>query len=359
MTVTTAEKPSARQAAPPEEDVFEAIPPEASAPAAVAEDELEVLEEGAEAEGDKKPAPPEKPTPKPDEKPAEVKPEAPKPEPEVPQAQVKPKPLDPVAREERRKRKEYAELWRNVSEERDKALDALDALRRKPATPKASKEYVDALKKKAESAEGLGEVLEIMIQEVDRRDERWAQQLEEARFDFDVKVSETRARVRHPDYDEVCGKAGIFAAVKTTNNQFADPVLARRIYASSDPGEMAYRLAKGKLAADADAKAELDGDGGDESAAVVVAAAQAEVKPEPKDKAPKADDLDRARQEGAREVIDRVEAGARRPRGISHIKPAAPPTQHVTREQIDAMADGDRERWFKKNPEMERFWLEG
>ena len=360
MTVITEEKPSARQPAPPAEDTFEAVLPEAIA--APAGDDLEVLEEGAEAEGDQKPTQPEKPVPKPEEKPAEPKPEPARVEPEVPQAQAKPKPLDPVAREERRKRKEYAELWRGVSEERDKALEALDALRRKPATPKASKEYLDALKKKAESAEGLGEVLEIAVQEMDRRDERWAQQLEEAKFDFDVKVSETRARVRHPDYDEVCGKAGIFAAVKVTNNQFADPVLARRIYAASDPGEMAYRLAQGKLAAEAEAKAELDGEGSETSAAAPAVAAQADGKPESKAPAPRAEELDRARQEGAREVIDRVEAGARRPRGISHIRPAAPPPQRVTREAIDKMADEDPEalqRWFEKNPGMERWWLEG
>ena len=225
------------------------------------EDEEPVVPEGA-AEPDteepepepapeaKKPEPPKKEV-KSEPEPEPVKAEEPEPEPEL-----KPKRLDPIAREERNKRKEYARLYAETKSQLDAAERTIRLLREQPTDPndpnlaKWHKELAD----EASKATDLADVLKLTLKEMDRRDRVSRRELNVHLYQIQCDISETRARAAHPDFESICAQAGVFDAIQTdAHGQFRDPAIANRVYYTADkklapdPAERMYRLAVGKL----------------------------------------------------------------------------------------------------------------
>ena len=337
------EKPDVRPAEAPAEEIFE----------------LADIPEGVDvdAAGDAKPE-------------ADVKTvEAVEDEPE-PKAKAKPAIKKPVAkeedrlpastREEREKRKKYAKLWEETELEKEKLEAQLRAARgQQPAsTAKLTAEQRAALKEKANKAETMGDLLEVALEEIERREARMENVIREERFNRFLHVSEALARTRFTGYDKVLKAAGILDAVAVKDNgQFMDPVIANMIYNSQDPGEKAYVMAYGKL----EKEGRLDEILGTtpEREAVVE---DDEPEPEPKAKGGKSEKESDERRAGAREVIEAVSGHSSKPRGLTALKSAAPPKKGVTRGDLDRMSDEDPNglaTLFKAQPRLKAWWLSG
>jgi DNA polymerase III gamma/tau subunit len=265
--------------------------------------------------------------------------------------------LPASTREEREKRKKYAKLWEETEAEKEKLEAQLRAARgQQPTTSKLSPEQRAALKEKANKAETMGDLLEIALDEIERRDARVDNALGEERFNRFLHVSESIARGRFSQYDKVLKEAGILDAVAVKDNgQFTDPAVANKIYRSADPGEMAYTLALGRLEKDGRVDEVLGTQSGTDE---VVEEVEPEVKPG-KGKSEKPSDERRA---GAREVIEAVAGNSSKPRGLSSLKAAPPPKRGVTRKDLDRMSNEDPNglaTLFKAQPKLKEWWLGG
>ncbi len=320
--------------------------------------ELDDLPEGVTLEAGDKPA---------DEaEPAEV--EAVEEEAPVKEAKAKAPAKKPVAkeedrlpastREERAKRKMYAKLWEDTQADKEKLEAQLRAARgQQPVASKLSDEQRAALKEKANKAETMGDLLEITLEEIERREIRMENAIKEERFNRFLHVSEAIARGRFANYDLVLKEAGILDAVAVKDNgQFTDPAIANKIYNSGDPGEMAYKMACGKL----EKEGRLDEVLGTKVTPEIDV--DEEPEPEPKAKGSKSEKASDERRAGAREVIEAVSGNSSKPRGLTALKQATPPKRGVTRKDLDHMSEEDPNglaTLFKSQPKLKEWWLGG
>ena len=321
------------------------------------------LPEGLELKGAKDVLAPEGDEPAGDE--PEVA--AAKPKADKPRAEKKDDRLPASTREERAKRKDYAKKYEDAAAERDRLEAELRARRGQIPQVGMSKEYREALVKRGNDAETMGQLVEIFLDEQGKRDQFWSAALDEERFNRHLQISETIARhnvdAQHGrgTYDRVLREAGIKEAITLEGNgQFRDPGIAKKIYGEKDPGLEAFEIALGKLEKEgrldtvlkgaATVSKDTDPDG------------EVEDDPEPKPKARKAESEEDAageRRAGAREVIDRVAGHSTKPRGLHAVKPSAPPKRGVTRNDIDRMSDQEQTVLFKANPRLKEWWLGG
>ena len=336
---SAAEKPTVRTAeAEPADEIFE----------------IDEIPEGVKLEAGDEPA-------------AEPEPEPEEPgEPEKPvKGQAKPakKPakeedrLPASTRAEREKRKKYAKLWEDTEAEKEALEAQLRAARgQQPVTSKLSPEARAALKEKANKAETMGDLLEVALEEIDRREARMEHAIQEERFNRFLHVSEAVARGRFTNYDKVLKEAGILDAVAVKDNgQFTDPAIANKIYRSQDPAEMAYTLAYGKLEKEGRLD-EILGTTPEKGESVV------EDEPEPEKKGGKSEKVSDERRAGAREVIEAVSGHSSKPRGLTGLRAAAPPKKGVTRKDLDRMSSEDPNglaTLFKAQPKLKEWWLGG
>ena len=320
--------------------------------------ELDAIPEGVEIEvaGDAKPEAKtvelveDEPEPKAKAKPATKKPPTAKEEDRLPAS----------TREEREKRKKYAKLWEETEAEKEKLEAQLRAARgsQPVATTRLTVEQRAALKEKANKAETMGDLLEVALEEIERREARMENVIREERFNRFLHVSEALARTRFTEYDKVLKAAGILDAVAVKDNgQFVDPVIANMIYSSQDPGEKAYVMAYGKL----EKEGRLDEviNSGREA---IVEDDEPEQEPEPKAKGGKSETASDERRAGAREVIEAVAGHSSKPRGLTALKNAAPPKKGVTRKDLDRLSDDDPNglaTLFKAQPKLKEWWLSG
>ncbi len=347
VATATTEKPNVRtaEADAKADEIFEVEIPEG----------IDLATPGDEA----KPAESEEAEPEPEQEPEPAAKLEKKPKAKVP-AKDKDERLSPAAREERTKRKHYAKLWEETEAEKEKLEAELRARRSQPVTATMSKEYVGALKERANKAETMGDLLEITLEEIQKRDIQWQSALNEERFNRHLYVSEALARKEYPAYDKVLKEAGITDAVKVgPDGTFADPAVAKRIYTSDDPGGMAYRLAVGRLEKDGRLDEVIGSTQSSKAQEVEVEEEETETPAAGKKKsAERADD----RRAGAREVIEKVGDHSSKPRGLSAVKPAAPPKRGLTRGDLDRMSDQDPDALkalFKANPRLQDWWLGG
>lgn len=242
----------------------------------------------------------------------------------------------------------YAGKYHAAMQEADRLREELDRLSRQPKAPdERSKAYLEDLKKRADAAEGMGEVLALAIQDSERREGLIRRELAEMERRHHIQVAEVKARMRHADYDEVLTKAGIYQSLASDGQgRFQDPILARLIYGAPDPAEKAYEIAAGKLAADAEAHESAEPEPSRLVAPASPAPAKAEIE---------------AERRGARQVIAKVVEHTTKPKGIRALRSAGqPPTARFTRAQLDALMDRDPagyERLMARNPDLERFHL--
>lgn len=294
---------------------------------------------------------------------ADVKPEA------------KAEPLHPAVREERAKRKAYdkeRQLYKAKWEETEREVQRLQArlaqtgMETKAPPVRIAKERLDALKERADKADGLGAVAQMGLEETARlleeRDQVWADRFADLQFRTHVRLSEVSSRARHVDYDTVLEQAGVFEAMRQRpDGTYPNPALARMILQHPDPGEEAYAIAKGRLIAQEDAKREAEPD--TEGVAEPV---KAEVKPEAKaDKTPAPAQPEaeaEAERRGARAVVDKVVGNAGRAKGISGLRKAGPVGRAVTwtREELDTLMRESPQKYLEltdKYPELSRYHL--
>lgn len=350
--------PVAEPEAPPADDVYEVRLPDAEGEAPL---RLDTLEDDAAAE------PEGEPGDKPVAKVAPVKPKAEKPEAE-PEPEKAHEPLSPAAREERRKRKIASQKWQEATEERDAALLELDRLRRRPGSTKEQREAILA---KADTADSMRALMETTIEEMDRRDQMHRDELFALSYQHKCDLSEMRARIAHADYDATMQASGIYEAVQIdpATGTWKNQEIGKRIYLTrdgklrADPAEAAYQLAIGKM----EFEASRNGNAEDGEPPVTQSSKAETDEVEPTRRAAPASerrqDLDAARREGAREVAERVAVNASRPKGISNLRSAGPPSSaRLTRRQLDKMQEEEPaayERLIQKNPDLKRWHLGG
>ena len=364
----TVEDPKAPPADAAAEEAFEVSLPDADA----GEQPLRLDTEETEPEPD---ALAPKPAPEPVRQPAVEAVAPPKKKPEAKPAEPAP-PLPAAAREERAKRKVYAQKWATALAERDAALAEINRLRTgdgQPRQPDATlQRHLEDLKQKAEGADSMGKLMELNLGEMDRRDRLVQEQIAQIRYEHALALSQMTARMQHSDYDAVLQKAGIYAALQTEpgTGQARDPELARRIYLTrdgrlrADPAEEAYQLALGRIEYEAGLKGEEPEEPEPPKKKVARAASESEPEAEAEEPATgKKETASEAERRGAQKVIDVVSRNSSRPKGIGGLRSAGTPgSARLTRAQLDELMEREPatyQRLVKANPDLERWHLGG
>ena len=331
------------------------------------EESVQGAEEG-EKEPEKTPVEPEPAKAVPEAKAASepAKPEpavAAAPEPEKPVQ----RPLTPIEREERRKRKDYASKWQSAVEEAERLQAKIAEMGREvqPGKAEIPEERLKVLREAAEKADGLGKVAELSVQEAARliqdNDRQWAARFTELQRRTHIQISEVAARGRHTDYDQKLQEAGIYAAIKQRDDgSFPNPYLARRILLSADPGEEAYQLAVGRQEYEQAQKGEPAEEApmAEQPKPAPAAAPKAVEAPKP-DVAKPADEAE-AERRGGRRVIEKIEANAQKPRGIAGLRSAGAVKTQWSKPELDALmkqSPAKYEALLSKFPDLERFHL--
>ena len=343
------------------------------APAVVEEETFEVvlsdedLEPTPEGEEPDEPKPEAEPTPEPkvEPKPAEPKAATPKPEPEPEPAKPERTRLDPIAREERAKRKEYARRYAEASERADAAERRIQLLTAQPdpkADDPALQKWHRDLLEEAKKVTDLDQLLVLSMREMDRREQaarlrerERTKELNAHIYQQQCDMAEVRARQQHPDWEDQIKAAGLFEAISTNDKgEFRDPTLGRRVYynvdgsLAADPAERLYRLAVGKL----EYERALKGDPDEPEPEPPKAKAKAAETPKPEVE---------AERRGAQRVVEQVSKNANRLKGIRQVPNAGAP-QRWSRTQLDELMRDNPAAYdamIRKHPALERFHLEG
>ena len=327
------------------------------------EREEEQARAAAKAEPDKKPKKVEVPK-------AEAEKAAPAAVPKAEAAPAEPtkRPLTPIERAERDKRKKYAQMWQEATEEADRLQRRLAELE---AQPKATQVTVpaerlqairDRIKVKLKDVAEMETVAEVAASEsiqeaatlVQERDAHWAKEIERVQLLNKIGTSWLGARVTHKDFDDVLQKSGILPLITERNGSYPNPYLARRIYLSADPGEEAYRLASGALET-------VRPNGAEEDTVEVALVPKADVVPAATPKATVKPEAEaEAERRGAREVIEKEEAIVRKPKGIAGLRSAGAVKTQWSRAELDALMRQNPRRYqdlIGRYPDLERFHL--
>ena len=290
---------------------------------------------------------------------------------EKPQA----RPLTPIERAEREKRKEYARKWQSALDEQERLQARIQQLQREVKVTgeiRLPQERIAAVKGRLKAAlkdaSELDVVAERAVEEsvgeaaflIQERDKHWQQEIERLQFVNRVSLSILGARVSHRDFDEVLKTSGLAAEIgERADGTYANPYLAKRVYLAADPGEEAYTLALGRLEAEA-------GKNGQPEAAEKTARAESDAaepaKAAPKTAAKKEAEADESEAErrGARKVIEQVETIASKPKGIAGLKSAGGPKTRWSKGELDGLMRANPGRYqelVQKYPELERFHL--
>lgn len=362
MAETLTREPAAPAA---EEETFEVPLQDVDTPAPDDPDALPSTGDEEPEGGPAAKAEPEAKKPEPTKQPeAKAEPE-PEPEPQPAKAAAEPEvprqpKLHPAVHEERAKRKEYARLYAETKEQLDAAEQQIRLLRAAPtaADDPALKRWYDDLAAEADKAATMSDVLKLAVREMDRRDRARVQELNSQLYGIKCDLSETRARIRHSDWEAVVQQAGLFHAIATdAQGRFGDPALARQIYYTADgglapdPAERMYKLAVGKVEYERAQRGEAE-----EPEAEAPA-----VKPKAEPKAESKAEVAAAERRGAQRVIEQVSKHSTRPHGIRDVPKADGPLRY-TRAQLDRMLQENPaayERLIKRVPDLERFHLGG
>ena len=309
----------------------------------------------------------------PEKKPKKEAPKAEKPA--VPKAEAAPapaeptkRPLTPIERAERDKRKKYAQMWQEATEEADRLQRRLAELE---AQPKATQVTVpaerlqairDRIKVKLKDVAEMETVAEVAASEsiqeaatlVQERDAHWAKEIERVQLLNKIGTSWLGARVTHKDFDDVLQKSGILPLITERNGSYPNPYLARRIYLSADPGEEAYRLASGALET-------VRPNGAEEDTVEVAPVPKADAVPAATPKATVKPEAEaEAERRGARKVIEDEEAIVRKPKGIAGLRSAGAVKTQWSRAELDALMRQNPRRYQEligRYPDLERFHL--
>ena len=296
----------------------------------------------------------EKPKPEPEAKGAPKA--APKPEAKV---EAEQRPLTPLERRERDKRKDYTRKWEAALEEQERLRARITQLQGEVKVPPVvvPPERLQALKAKLKDVAELETVAEVAVQEaahlIGERDQQWQQELGRMQLLNRINLSWLNAKIVYPYFHQVLEQSGLLAEIaERPDGSYGNAYLARRIYLSADPGEEAYQLALGRMAHEGRLK--------DEEPTPVPAPPVAVAAPPIAEAKPAEDKEAEAERRGARRVIEAVEANAKRPIGIAGLKSAGSAKTRWSKTELDALGRANpqaRERIFQRFPELERWYL--
>jgi hypothetical protein len=163
------------------------------------------------------------------------------------------------------------------------------------------------------------------------------------------------------NFYEMLQKAGIYDAVKVdAQGNFADPVIAEKIYSKANPAKAALRLARAKLAT-------LEPEEKSTDTTEEVEPTKPQVTAKATEKAATKDEVAAARRDGAREVVETMAASAAKPRGIRVFTGAGNDAPKVGRspefwDSLNRMMDKNPEGFLRvmdKNPEISTWFDNG
>lgn len=301
---------------------------------------------------------------------AEPKPERPTPEPvPVPVAEAKPvlqRPLTPIEREERRKRKDAQQHWKEALAEQDRLRARIADLNQdiEVGEFKVPMERVASLKARAAKADDLGMIAEMAFTEaaqyVHERDQAWSRQFKRQQFLNKVNNSWLGAQIRYgTNFLDTLQKSGLYAEIaERSDGTYANPYLARKVYLAPDPGEEAYQLAVGRLEYEQGKITDPDEEKEPAMPTKPVAATPVPT-PTPAPKA-EAEREAEAERRGAQTVIEKVESIANKPKGIAGLRSAGQPKTRWSKAELDQLQQRNPdgyERLVGKHPDLLKYHL--
>jgi len=282
----------------------------------------------------------------------------------VPVAEVipAPRPLTPIEREERRKRKEATQKWKDALQEQDRLRARLSELNQDVEIGefKVPQARIEALKAEAAKADDLGKIAEMAFTEsaklVHERDQLWARQLKRQQFLNKVNLSWLGAQIRHPEFLDTLQKSGLYQDIaERSDGSYPNPYLARKVYLAPDPGEEAYQLAMGRLGYE---QGKVDDD--KESAMLTQPVAETPTPtPAPAQKA-EADGEVKAERRGAQKVIEQMETIASKPKGIAGLRSAGQAKTRWSKAELDQLQQRNPngyEHLIQKHPDLLTYHL--
>lgn len=345
-------------AAPAAEETFEIDELETETPEL---DETEALEVPADEPDPEPVAKTEEPERKPEPK-VEAKPE-PKPDPKPePKAEDAPRRLDPIAREERDKRKKYAALYAEAKDQIEDLQAQVRTLRsaQDPTKDPDLQRWHAELIAEADKSTEMSGPLKAALKEIQRRDIVLRREINLQMYQVQCDYSDRIARMKYKDFEQVLAKAGIYDAIKTgADGKFVDASIANRVYYNRDgslcpdPAERMYRLAIGKLEYERQQRGEPE-----EEVEVVESPRNGARVERVEDTGKKVAEAERR---GAERVIEAVAKNSTRHQGIRQL-PKAKGTSSFTRPQLDKMSEDQPEAYAKlmeRRPDLERWHLGG
>lgn len=204
--------------------------------------------------------------------------------------------------------------WKEIEDERSVGMKNMQGAP-PPIQVRVEKPKHEPIVQTATEAEARGEsalpkVIEGALTEMQRVQQKAMQELADS---LDARVIQRQERELAEDLQEDTGenlteiltKGGIYAAItRDAQGNYADPVVAKRVYGSANPAKAALRLARAKIAS-------LEPEVEDVEVAV-----ETPVVEKPAVKAPTPDAIAAAKREGAREVAETVAGTAAKPRGV-------------------------------------------
>lgn len=225
--------------------------------------------------------------------------------------------------EERRKRKDAQQLYRNA-EARRQELEA-QAARQSAARRQQQRQTTERVD--WNTFKDTNE----FVAALEKRQEAKLRDLAEAAANENLRtralLSEKYFRRDHPDYDAVMRDSGVAERIKIhpQTGQPNDPYLHALIFSAPDPAEAAHTYGKGLLAEREEAHAEQ-----------------------------------RGYERGQSDTVQQVVRVADRPRGVANLpsSSASANTRGLTFEQIDRMSETQRRDLKRKDPALYRAYLE-
>lgn len=270
----------------------------------------------------------------------------------------------------RAENKRLRDKWAEIEGERTVGMRTMvGAL--PPLQVRVDKSKPDEILKAANEAEARGEsthpkvitgVLEAVDVAAQKAAEQLVSKLDERRIQQQEReLAEDLIEDTGENLTEILTKAGIYAAIfRDPQGNYADPVIAKRIYGSANPAKAALRIARAKIASMEPEVAEAE--------EVEESIKPTEVAVTAKPAAPaKPSEIEAARREGAREVVETVVSAAAKPRGVRVFQAAGGTGPQVGRspefwDSLNRMMDADGERFnnfMDKNPAISTWFDRG
>jgi hypothetical protein len=267
----------------------------------------------------------------------------------------------------RAENKRLREKWAEIEGERTVGMKTMvGAL--PPLQVRVEKSKPDEILRAANEAEARGEsthpkvitgVLEAVDLAAQKATEKLVEKLDERRIQQQEReLAEDLADDTGENLTEILTKAGIYNAIaRDAQGNYADPVIAKRIYGSANPAKAALRIARAKTASMEPEVAEVE--------EVEEPLKEVAIKAKPAEPA-KPTEIEAARREGAREVMETVVSSAAKPRGVRVFQSAGASPQ-VGRspefwDSLNRMMDTNSEKFvdfMDKNPAISAWFDRG